>query len=316
MFTSIWFLVTLLFLGTYGISPPITEEELREIFDDGRVELKPYVPPKSLFLHGSRAGFKHLYVDSSGRTHSSHISSPSITIAATQAVGSLAFHKAATIIGLMTRHMPSSVFTSVASKGHGVGVFTDPEKITVFPEFNYLKSPSGCSGSCSGSVCSKSCYSDGRKYEDMHGLTNSISGIVDDNILCNSHDPHHGLENILVHEFAHQVYNYMPSSDRHQVTYIYNKDKQHHTWHDNTYATSNAREFWAEASASFFRVVIRPRTTSATGGLNICDLTHVCRTEQENREWIKKHDPSLYNLLAKIYTNNRPSVLSGLKVCQ
>lgn len=41
--------------------------------------------------------------------------------------------------------MPSSIFTSVASKGHGVGVFTDPEKITVFPEFNYLKSPSGCS---------------------------------------------------------------------------------------------------------------------------------------------------------------------------
>jgi hypothetical protein len=33
-----------------------------------------------------------------------------------------------------------------ANRGHGVGIFTDPEKITVFPEFTYLKSPPECSG--------------------------------------------------------------------------------------------------------------------------------------------------------------------------
>ena len=46
----------------------------------------------------------------------------------------------------MTRHMPSTVFNNVATRGHGVGIFTDPEKITVFPEFAYLKSPPECSG--------------------------------------------------------------------------------------------------------------------------------------------------------------------------
>ena len=51
----------------------------------------------------------------------------------------------------------------------------------------------------------------------MHGLTNSISAVVDDNVLCNAHDPHHHMENILVHEFGHQIYNYMPSEYRNKV---------------------------------------------------------------------------------------------------
>jgi hypothetical protein len=42
--------------------------------------------------------------------------------------------------------MTSTVFNNVANRGHGVGIFTDPEKITVFPEFAYLKSPPECSG--------------------------------------------------------------------------------------------------------------------------------------------------------------------------
>ena len=54
--------------------------------------------------------------------------------------------QAAEIISLMTKHMPSNIFNMIANGGHGVGVFTDPEKITVFPEFAYLKSPPECSG--------------------------------------------------------------------------------------------------------------------------------------------------------------------------
>ena len=43
----------------------------------------------------------------------------------------------------------------------------------------------------------------------MTGLTTSISVVIDDTVLCTEHSEHH-VENILVHEFAHQVYNYMP----------------------------------------------------------------------------------------------------------
>ena len=42
--------------------------------------------------------------------------------------------------------MSSTIFDGIATQGHGVGVFTDPEKITVFPEFDYLKSPPECDG--------------------------------------------------------------------------------------------------------------------------------------------------------------------------
>jgi hypothetical protein len=47
-----------------------------------------------------------------------------------------------------------------------------------------------------------------------------------------------------------------------------------------------------------------------------CNFQHVCNNEAENREWLKKHDAPLYNLLAKVYTNNHPTIPSGLKVCQ
>ena len=54
-----------------------------------------------------------------------------------------------------------------------------------------------------------------------------------------------------------------------QLNYIFNHDKQHHTWQDKTYATSNSHEFWAEATAAFFRASVRPHVTSATGGMNM-----------------------------------------------
>lgn len=74
-------------------------------------------------------------------------------------------------------------------------------------------------GKCDGS-CRHTCTFDGRKYDSIAGLSNRWSVVLGDNVLCNSHDPYGDRENILVHEFAHQVNRYMPKTDRDRVRYI------------------------------------------------------------------------------------------------
>ena len=71
-------------------------------------------------------------------------------------------------------------------------------------------------GQCSGS-CAHTCTFDGRKHDSIAGLTNSRSVVLDDSVLCNSRDPYGHQENVLVHEFAHQVHKYMPTTDRNRV---------------------------------------------------------------------------------------------------
>ena len=69
---------------------------------------------------------------------------------------------------------------------------------------------------CDGS-CKHTCTFDGRKYDSIAGLTNTRAVVLEDNVLCNSHDPYGHKENILVHEFAHLVDRYMPRVDRDRV---------------------------------------------------------------------------------------------------
>merc|ERR1711860_192310 len=136
--------------------------------------------------------------------------------------------------------------------------------------------------------------------------TNSRSVVLDDNVLCNSHDPYGHQENVLVHEFAHQVDKYMPTTDRNRLRYIYNYIKAHHTWYDG-YGTANSAEYWAEATSAFFMTVTRHGHGSPVVGMDECNFNHVCRNEMEARQWLKTHDIWMYNLLSKIYTNNRPT---------
>jgi len=48
------------------------------------------------------------------------------------------------------------------------------------------------------------------------------------------------------------------------VHYVYNYAKAHHVWLDG-YAMSNADEYWAEASSSFFLTITRD---GPAGGMN------------------------------------------------
>lgn len=48
------------------------------------------------------------------------------------------------MIGLMVKHMSYNVFSGIATRGHGVGIFCSNEKVTVFPEFYSLRNKAGC----------------------------------------------------------------------------------------------------------------------------------------------------------------------------
>ncbi|CAC5372680.1 unnamed protein product [Mytilus coruscus] len=326
------------FIEVQSSSPPLSDEEISRLSPDLQVQF--VLPSHSLQPHHTRVGFKHRYVDHYGNIHASRPAGASITVDATTTVSDLALSKACTIIALMTRHMSSSTF-SLVSRAHGVGIFAKSEGMGVYPENYNLRDTAQCRGKCSGS-CAHTCTFDGRKYDSIAGLTNTRSVVLDDNILCNAQDPYGHQENVLVHEFSHQVHKYMSTTDRNrvhmmntfnicllaylrhdnnqnpnftlQLEYIFNYIKQRHVWKDG-YGTANSAEYWAEASSSFFHTVIRSGYHSPAVGMDECSFNHVCRSESENRQWIKTHDVWLYNLLVKVYTNNRPSTPSGLRVC-
>ncbi|CAG5120679.1 unnamed protein product, partial [Candidula unifasciata] len=209
---------------------------------------------------------------------------------------------AADVVAKMTKYMPSSIFTKLAGSA-GVGVFTAVEKVTVFHE--YARYANGnCSHSCTG-ACSHTCTTDGRKMEGLAGLGGVIGAVLDDNLLCTSHDPYRHTQNILSHEFTHTIHDYgLPTNVKSQVTAAYHTAKASSTWVLSSYHYMPMHvENW---SLTF--------TLLSTGGMVSCGSS-LCSSEHEAREHLRIADPGLYNVLTHIFTDNRPGLLSGMTIC-
>ncbi|KAK7093567.1 uncharacterized protein [Littorina saxatilis] len=258
-------------------------------------------------------GFKFMYVAQSGQIVENHRPSSGsyIEIVGSPGTAHSALYTAALEVGKMMRHSPSHIFSNIAHhSGAGLGVFTAQEKIVVFPEFYHLKDTAACHGRCDGS-CKHTCTFDGRKYENIAGVTSTRAVVLIDNVLCNTHDPYHHHDNILVHEFGHCVERSgLSSTEKNQVTAAYNNAKAHHLWTSSSYAMANHAEYFAEGTGAFFLVNMQ----SSTGGMTNCP-GHQCRSESEVRAHLHSHDPLLYAALSHIYTSDRPSTPSGLKIC-
>ncbi|CAL1543015.1 unnamed protein product [Lymnaea stagnalis] len=256
-------------------------------------------------------GFKYRYLDATNHQITPTLipAHHQLEIAGSPRTSQHAVDVAAGVIQKMTRYMPQSMFESL-TRGT-VGIFTAAEKLTVFPENKNLASGS-CGASCAG-TCSHTCTFDGRKYEDIGGLTNSRAVVLDDIVLCTSADPYHHTVNILVHEFAHLVHTYATTAAiRTQITNAYNAAKQHATWQLNTYAMANDHEYWAMASAAFFGVDYEGN--SNTGTMNMCGNA-VCTTVPLVREHLRQKDPALFSALVHVYANNNPALNPGLTRC-
>ncbi|XP_025083440.1 uncharacterized protein LOC112557662 [Pomacea canaliculata] len=275
---------------------------------EDRVRLEQLARPRAALP----ANFKKLYVSQTGATarNTRPTTGHWIEIVGSPLSSDQALLQVAREVSKMLAHSPPYIFNNIAGHdGAGVGIFTS-EKLVIFPEFSNLADTPACKGRCDGS-CAHTCTFDGRKFEDIAGVTSTRSVVLQDNVLCTARDPYNHHDNIVVHEFAHGVERFgLSAAEKNQLTTAYNNAKAHSLWTTSSYAMANQAEYFGEGTGAFFLVNMQ----STTGGMTQCP-GHTCRTEAEVRNFIHSHDPQLYNLLSHVYFNGNPLSPSGVTIC-
>jgi len=120
------------------------------------------------------------------------------------------------------------------------------------------------------------------------GMGGQISSCGEENLLAFPGDPY-PTENLLIHEFAHTIHDYglkdlIPDFDR-QITEAYEKATEAGLWRD-TYAGSNAHEYWAEGVQSWF------------DNNRENDAIH---NSVDTRAELKDYDPALAELCGEVF---------------
>ncbi|MCP5548085.1 MAG: hypothetical protein H7A50_12010 [Akkermansiaceae bacterium] len=131
---------------------------------------------------------------------------------------------------------------------------------------------------------------DRKEYWDKRarGMGGQISSCGEENLLSFPNDPY-STENLLIHEFAHTIHDYglkdlIPDFDK-QINEAYGKAIKAGLWKD-TYAGSNAHEYWAEGVQSWFDNN-RPKDAIHNG--------------IDTRAELKEYDPALAALCEKVF---------------
>lgn len=300
-------LVVLIFNVTSGL-PPLTpeQEELVKLYGP---EALSHSRNNTSHYHGKRLSLKHKYVGANGNIQNARYSGDWLQVDATSIVSERGHYLAALIAARMTKHMPPSIFSTIARNAR-IAVFGHGQDITIFPEYAAQRDTPHCYNICTGS-CSVTCTFDHRKYSTLSGVGGDPCTILEDNILCNQYDPYFRTNNILVHEFAHTIHKHLPASIRTQITEAYNNARRQGIWTASSYAMSDEREYWAEGTGSFFKAT---QEVGASGGMNTCGHTS-CQTDQEARYYIYQRDPKLYYALSYVYLNYQYTVPTDLAAC-
>jgi len=142
---------------------------------------------------------------------------------------------------------------------------------------------------------------DAKRYAGGYGpnMPGATCGIHEGDILNNSFD-RYPAENIVIHEFGHAVKNFglekIYPDFKDKIDNLWQKAKDTGLWR-NTYAISNADEYWAEGIQTYFNL----NTKGPVGGDGI-------HNEIYTRAQFKTYDPDFFNLLDQIYGGiNMPS---------
>ncbi|GAB1600692.1 uncharacterized protein LOC115211140 [Argonauta hians] len=259
---------------------------------------------------GGPDSFHYLYVTQDGYIHEMKPCKPSIAITGTSTVSKEALRKAGFVVSHMIKYAPNEVFIGL-TKSRGVGLFNPAEGPTIFPENSRLADYPECYNKCTGK-CNITCSFDGRKWQDISGLTDTRAAVLAANVLCSENDPYSGTESILNHEFGHLVNAYMPKEWRDKIEAAYKNAAKNKLWTLGTYGMANAQEYFAEATEAFFFDSIR---TDVSAGLNMCGSNTVCPDVQSTRKYLEENDPLLYQVLVYAYSNGRPNLVGPLKIC-
>ncbi len=123
------------------------------------------------------------------------------------------------------------------------------------------------------------------------GLGGRICSCGEEN-LRNLPDDRYADENILIHEFAHTIHNYglrrLDANFNAHLKSLYDDAMQNGLWKD-TYAATNAEEYWAEGVQSYFDCNAAPRRRVHN---------HV-----DTREELQEYDPQLFELIDESFKN-------------
>lgn len=135
---------------------------------------------------------------------------------------------------------------------------------------------------------------DATRYAGGYGpnAPGASCGLHMGDILNNTFD-RYPTENIVIHEFGHAVIDFaldkLTPGFKTNVAAIWGRAKTKGLW-TNTYAISNASEYWAEGVQSYFNLNSK--------GPEAGDGTH---NHVNTRALLKTYDPELYNVLYGVY---------------
>jgi photosystem II stability/assembly factor-like uncharacterized protein len=197
-----------------------------------------------------------------------------IHIAGSEKVPDRAFWAAGKTISFMTQALPVHVYNSLIEKGTRVGIMARYEGTTDIPEHAHL-------------VNNKELNMDVRARGLGGSIRNPLNTCAEENLLCYQIDKYHA-EDILIHEFAHTIHGVgiIPVDDTFNDRLQASLDKalSEGKW-ENTYASTNIWEYWAEGVQTWFNV--NAEVAEPDGKHN-----HI-----NHREELKTYDPGLYAIL-------------------
>ncbi|XP_045209992.2 uncharacterized protein LOC123561579 [Mercenaria mercenaria] len=304
-------LALVLFKGCLCVPPPVPDlpDDWPEEISNGSYIMKVLNPEQRL----RRLSLKSKYVYHNGVISSHDQGGYRIRVDGTYAVSDHAMNIAACTAKKMTQYMPTAIFNRLASSAK-IGIFSKAETLTVYPEYAAQRNPADCGSTNCAGHCKNSCTFDGRKWYTVAGAGGRRTAILDDNILCNSADPYHKTNNILVHEFAHTVKNYgLTASERSQVNTAYNHAKSARLWADY-YPMATVEEYFAVGSGVYFNAD-HQRYRGTGNHMDLCSGSNFCTSEYQSRTHLYQIDNSLYNILTHVYNNNDPSHYANIGIC-
>jgi len=201
-----------------------------------------------------------------------HVSAGGYPIVSSNKVSDYALKEAAWIVDLMIAKRPD-IRKAMVDSGSRLVVMAHDEYTTDVPEHSQLKPKE---------------YWDARARGLGGSETDPVCSCGEENLLAFEGDPY-STENILIHEFAHNIHlrgvlRVDPSFDD-RLKKAYDSAMEASLW-KNKYAATNSREYWAEGVQSWFNNNREPDH----------DHNHV-----NTREELREYDPALAGLCEEIF---------------
>lgn len=213
--------------------------------------------------------------------YTKYVTANGIPIVSSNQVPDNAFCIAYDAVRNMTANLPTAVINNMIANNAKLAIMGSTQVTTNIPEHSTLPT-----------------LYPNTNWNSFRGIGGTLfiptASCAEENLLCYANDPYLG-ESITVHEFAHSIHNLglatTFSNFNQNLQAIYDAAIVQGKW-QNTYAATNATEYFAEGVQSFFNTNLE--AIPANG------IHNYVNTKSE----LQAYDPSLYNLIATYFGGN------------